>query len=82
MKGIKIRFGSELTPRETLKTKPETLPIINENFNGIDAFIIEKEESAIKRVSFKDLTANRGKSINTFAKIYGFIGDKDSTLRS
>ena len=60
--------------------QPEALPIIDEQLQCGASSVAKQEHSSRERVTVEAITAQRGKRINTFAKIDWLISKHDLEL--
>ena len=75
------RPPGKVPARKSFEAQPEALSIIDEQLQCGASSVAKQEHSSRERVTVEAVAAQRGKRINTFAKIYGVVSQHDSELR-
>ncbi len=75
-----LRPPREMPAGETLEAQPETLPIVDEEFEGGASSVAKQKDGAGERVTVEPVPTQRGKGIDTFAEVDRLIGEHDVEL--
>jgi hypothetical protein len=70
----------EAALRQSFRTQPEALAIIEQEFDGSGCAVAEDKDRATERLFREHLTADGGEAINPLPEIHWGCGHQDPTL--
>lgn len=76
------RPPAELSLRETPEAEPESVSVMDEEFEGRALAVTKDKKSPVKRLFGEPCATESGERINALAKINGLAGEQNAELRN